>query len=168
MATLDTVANIVTLFGLYTWIDLIVLMLLSTKVSPFYRGYKTKLARFCQHSTSSLLWHIHLYGNFGTAPINHPALIDRALPCNIGENSTVNFLPSLIATVIKALGAFGCLGKNLQYLFDLFYNFWGVFVPFCLSSGGCTLRSTYTIRVNIIKPQDHRLLYIETIVKFVQ
>ena len=44
---------------LYAWIDLILLMLLSTRVNLLKMVPKTMLVQFCQHSTCILAWHIY-------------------------------------------------------------------------------------------------------------
>ena len=45
--------------------------------------------------------------------INHPALLCKALLCNIGEYFVGNLLPSLTAMVINVFGVFYNLGKCL-------------------------------------------------------
>ena len=61
----------------------------------------------------------------------------------------VNLIFNLIAMVIEAFGAFNHLEKHLSCLFGLLYDFWGVFVMFCLR--GCsTLGSTYTVALGYL------------------
>ena len=98
---LDPMAHGAALLGLYTWIDLVKLMLLSTGVSPLERVPKSISALINQHGLYTLVQFIHWHGNFSTGAINCQALFHRALPCNAGESSSINFLPSLIEMVLR-------------------------------------------------------------------
>ena len=56
---------------------------------------------------------IHRHGYLGAVQIECSALFCRALPCNFGESSAVNLVPSSMGIVIEAFGVFGHLGKCL-------------------------------------------------------
>ena len=122
-------------------------MLLKTRVSSFERVPKTMLVWYCWHSICILIWWIHWYSNYVMVPTSYPALFCRALPCNIGESSALHLIFSLKSMIVEAFWVFTCLGKRLKCLFNLFYNFWGVFIVSCLGSGSFTLGYTYTVRL---------------------
>ena len=97
---------------------------------------KTKLVFISWHGKYTLAPCIHQHCIFSMTPKSHPALLLKALPCNVGESFGTNLLPSLTAMANASLGSSGFFVKRLKCLFGLFYDFWGILGYVLLQSGG--------------------------------
>ena len=135
---------------LYVSLDRLMLMLFSTWVSPLERVPEITSVQFYQHSTNTVVQCIYWRGQFNVMQINHAALILEALPNKIGVSFKFFLLLSCHDKGNTSLGVFDYW--EMAAILSVCFVLWilGHFVISCLVSGGCTLRSIYTIKVQWI------------------